>query len=62
MELLLEGVFSNLRRELRELAIAINNAKGPEHKLVRIIAITGQDDLGLILLKACQAYVRETTV
>lgn len=62
MELLLEGVFSNRRRELRELAIAINNAKGPKHKLVRIIAITGQDDLGLILLKACQAYVRETTV
>lgn len=29
MELLLEEVFSNRRRELRELALAINNAKGP---------------------------------
>lgn len=29
MELLLEELFSNRRRELRELAAAINNAKGP---------------------------------
>lgn len=32
MELLLEEVFSIRRRELRELALAINNAKGPVNK------------------------------
>lgn len=33
MELLLEEVFSNRRRELRELALAINSAKGPIQKV-----------------------------